>query len=1163
MLAKRRAVPPAALALAVLLMVGSGGTWAAIQNLDDGAMQDPNGGGGWVMPDKGSCPMDPNQLTRPDCLAQRYPSFTTSAACTAGGIRSFSTGVCNDTDLTHQTEATCNATPGRLWSNGVCAVTMKGYNRNKAVCTLQLGGTWVVPSVGFLGTCTGTWVMPNSSTFTPPLFTSVTNPGPGDQCLRCHRTDTEWNTNRVRDVDSYLMTGHKNMARKVMSPYHAWSGPDGANYHSDDAGNLFNWGAGTVSIGGLDKPLYWIFGDWLGPLPRAIYATGPGTTRVCSDPTKTTEAACLAASESWILAPGVSYSCARCHTTNWTSDSTINALKEPEKSFPGITWNRTADATTGAVNLSGNVSGDTNKYGSWDLYGITCARCHASAVENSAGGSCSVANLFTSGSCVAGGGTWTAGLPYPAPLGKGTTHHADVTNFDGVNGGYCSDLTLRNATKLTCEYYGATWYSQCSDPLWPTEGQCKATSGCSNPAFTTSATCIAGGQCSLPFFSTSAACAAGGGVWTSPNVWSAKTAGTWQLSYCSIGSCSNALYTSFPTCTSNGGIWTNTWTDLFSCMDAGGKWTGTKTRRGQLITSLCVQCHRQETGGLPYDAGNPAGVLKVGPAHGTVAFVSHPHGNQFLNSPHGKFTGTFSQIGSATFGTGYNSYFQFDGEAANTGNGCTGCHDPHKSIVKAAGTPGAIHEECTECHAKNLGTILHPKGFGTPLENMIADPAEACISCHMPEGMHLYRINSDPNYATFPPTALTATVNANTAADGSYTNAVWVDVDHACGKCHGGGNLELPGPAHSVLGTIASITPSANAKILTVASKTGFAAGQRVSIAGAGALEEDGLTREDFETYIVSVDPNSNTINLAGGASKAVTNVTVIQNPTKNGGAYLTKAELAVYAKGIHDDKPVASFGYMIGSPNTSMISVDASASTCSGSSASCDAYDWDWGDGTAAGSGVTASHLYADPNSYTITLTVEQYGVNSDTVSQVVTAYAFDAPPVASGLCSFDANTWTLTLTDSSMDDNPPLKLVSVKWGEPSTVVDDKIAPFGPFVRTYNNVGPWTVTQTAVDSIGQADTETCVVSPAYFTIGGTVSNNAGTVQLANATIKVKKGSSLVRTVFTGPTGVFSVGSLKPGTYTLTVTKTGYTFPVPAATITVGGNSAGNDIRAN
>jgi hypothetical protein len=59
--------------------------------------------------------------------------------------------------------------------------------------------------------------------------------------------------------------------------------------------------------------------------------------------------------------------------------------------------------------------------------------------------------------------------------------------------------------------------------------------------------------------------------------------------------------------------------------------------------------------------------------------------------------------------------------------------------------------------------------------------------------VHLWRINPSASYSMFPTAAefgigATATKKiANTAPDGTYANAVWVDVDYACGQCHGGG----------------------------------------------------------------------------------------------------------------------------------------------------------------------------------------------------------------------------------------------------------------------------------------------------------------------------------------------------------------------------------------
>ncbi len=39
--------------------------------------------------------------------------------------------------------------------------------------------------------------------------------------------------------------------------------------------------------------------------------------------------------------------------------------------------------------------------------------------------------------------------------------------------------------------------------------------------------------------------------------------------------------------------------------------------------------------------------------------------------------------------------------------------------------------------------MIHSGGVGTPLEHMATDPMEACVSCHMPDGEHLFRISVD------------------------------------------------------------------------------------------------------------------------------------------------------------------------------------------------------------------------------------------------------------------------------------------------------------------------------------------------------------------------------------------------------------------------------------
>src|SRR4029079_13925554 len=89
-----------------------------------------------------------------------------------------------------------------------------------------------------------------------------------------------------------------------------------------------------------------------------------------------------------------------------------------------------------------------------------------------------------------------------------------------------------------------------------------------------------------------------------------------------------------------------------------------------------------------------------------------------------------------------------------------------------------------------------------------------------------------------------------------------------------------------------------NTKSLVVASAAGFTANSKIRIPGAGALQADGTTHGDLDTYIASL--SGNTITLAGAAMGTVSGATVVQNATRNGALYRSKADLAVVAKGMH-----------------------------------------------------------------------------------------------------------------------------------------------------------------------------------------------------------------------------------------------------------------------
>jgi predicted CXXCH cytochrome family protein len=338
----------------------------------------------------------------------------------------------------------------------------------------------------------------------------------------------------------------------------------------------------------------------------------------------------------------------------------------------------------------------------------------------------------------------------------------------------------------------------------------------------------------------------------------------------------------------------------------------------QNVNNLCYGCHQSMpktsiNGGtgngpdvdLAIGSTNPAVTVTAS----TADFSGHPIGQEFLNSPHARYTGSVipNSVGKYdlfnNLAANYSSAFKGmicrssvsagggsvlatvwkDGalaeissladcqlanatsagtpttatgvwQAENVG-ACTTCHDVHNSLFVAGQEEKAMKKSCEACHTsgsdKNatqaptvaVGTnVAHPSGNGTPLDN-----TEPCVVCHMPKAsaggfpLHLWRINADPNYSTFPTfteftTSGTDTKKlANTAPDGTYTNAIWVDLGISCGQCHG-----ASGSAH--LMSKAGIAPYAQAmhdggSVPTTTCATCHATSQngKAAIVGIGA----------------------------------------------------------------------------------------------------------------------------------------------------------------------------------------------------------------------------------------------------------------------------------------------------------------------------------------
>ena len=1189
------------------LMLGVQGAGAAPINnvwLGDGAT---GSYGAWTLPQQGVCRPDPTQATRPECLTLRLPA-TSSAQCTALGGSWATSRVCNDpaTDQTScmssgsnrvwnapvcallgattsgacgtaggtwidssycnnalytdsgscashnaawltygrcvvpaaTTPTLCAAVTGSTWFNGVCAVDLSDVDRVEPICEQQYAGVYPVT-----GVCAGNWIMPPPLAYSPPMLTlnGIGSSGVGgDLCLRCHNTTTEWNSYEARYVNDYLDTLHK---------------PNGVVCGRCHGVGVDTVGSGACTISCTTSAVCTRATNSGSPGPGCggVWDSGTSTcffaanspTAMTSYSFASTSAACTADSGSWTNAsPPYSITTGlSSHNTNMTSP----------------------DASSGYCTnpLWGNITACTANGGQWLQACSKAGGCSNVSLTDSLAcltpGTCSNVTYTNFFDCWNNGATWTSTNTWTAYstqatclANSGTWNNSTCT----VGGGTCG-----YATAGDCTTAGGMWLTNGTtcffpSPDGPAAAACAAAGKTWTNNWTDFDTCDDAGICSNTTVSLSTACSNAGGSYSAGTCTGSGNTGTAAAIVCTYGGgtwdSTNRLCTNVTqaACLSGSGTWTV------------GKWTGTKKQYGPSITSLCMQCHRQETAGVPNE--NPGMTLKVGRQDNTVKLLNPAAngfgaiGNEFLNSPHGLYTGTFAKIGSLGWvpsGTGYLSYFQLEDQEVNgVGAGCTGCHNPHKSVVNDV--EGAL-KPCQECHAGqyvvDLTKINHLATKGTPLDPNTVGTGEAapCIKCHMPDGMHMFRINADANYSTFPASVFGlpgSPANANSEPDPQISNAVWVDIDAACGQCHGGGN------AHAT--TKGSISSGSNA--LTVADGTGFAQGTRIKITGAGP------SGGDLQTYVQSVSGTS--ITLVGDASTTISMQSVEVNPVANGAPYYTKATLAGVAEGMHSSAGVAyvvNFTTSIDSGNPLKVNVNAQVD-CSPSVCPSFVYSWDWGDTNTSAGGPTNNHTYAAGGIYSITLTVKLNVVQNNnttvgTKTRSVNLASKQAPPVVGSTCTPDLNKWMVMLTDSSTGTGP-LNVV-VDWGDGS--LRSVGAALGVYNHTYGLPGTYTVSHKVIDNKTQAASDTCgPYTFGYYTISGTVKDNGGT-PLASATVVLSDPANwFSKTVYTSSMGTFSFGGLRPSTYTLSTSKTGYTFPAPLSE-TVGPMQSGIVISAN
>jgi hypothetical protein len=144
--------------------------------------------------------------------------------------------------------------------------------------------------------------------------------------------------------------------------------------------------------------------------------------------------------------------------------------------------------------------------------------------------------------------------------------------------------------------------------------------------------------------------------------------------------------------------------------------------KNETATALCIECHREESVDMADATANPPNPGAIYPSNPIVTldggycsdlsgspyatcllnsanqwlympFIDHEQGQTFLNSPHARLNGTLIQNQqnsadlSVTISGTYSSQFSETIGDPTKNLGCTGCHDPHQTIV--ASVPNA------------------------------------------------------------------------------------------------------------------------------------------------------------------------------------------------------------------------------------------------------------------------------------------------------------------------------------------------------------------------------------------------------------------------------------------------------------------------------------------
>ena len=778
--------------------------------LSDGATQAASGGG-WSLPaDMGTCvtgiQADGTLITnttitnKRDCLAYTFPAYTTQAACSSTS---------NTESAAHLWTNTCVDATG----NGI---SLKDLDLNATTCT-QKGGT-------YKSACTSNWQYLGKSGngtdgFCYAKINVTAQYGTQAACVGANSAIIPMNNPWSSGVCSYGFGLNNGLVASAVKNMNGSTTVAANSYIPDLTSAAYN-NMGKCLLAGFSWNNYTLYGG-----TTSTMSSGAGVATVATN----------------VLSGN--NNCLRCHSSIAQYNSVAERWKESYllQGHKNMLRKATANMVWGGPDANGNIA----------LYTAAATGNIDWSVPQASVSGTNYPLLYIFGDWMAPA---PAGLDLLVNVGGRVKYNGSstyscsachTTGYSNQTPAYCNG-NLSMTSKTACDTWKyPTGMTTAQRSVWTEAGLCSLSSyvnstDCSAASATwyptTGLTGVAGAEPNATY---------PGLNWSSSAT--ASFAPAWDQNGIECTRCHMAT-------------WPEVFDSSLNAKSGNGHDFGSVTSTGAAITNLCYGCHQSMAkttngSGLDVDLANPTSpALSI--AATTHDFSGHPIGNEFLNSPHQRFNGTAvpnalgkydiapwtpgttsSFAATGTFGTQFNdmkcsqSTYYAGGQvhevktqsdcttaggawSARTDQGtCTSCHDTHNSIFTNSGKD-PIKRECTDCHSAGTNmnktqavpvTVFnHPQGgvgSGTPFDTNLG--GSSCEVCHMPIAsssgfkMHLWRVNTDPNYSTFPTlTAFNAgqklanTITENyVAANGStasYSNAIAMDVDLVCGQCHGG-----------------------------------------------------------------------------------------------------------------------------------------------------------------------------------------------------------------------------------------------------------------------------------------------------------------------------------------------------------------------------------------